>query len=139
MRRAVLDTNVFVAAGFRRHSASARLCAEIAQGGLVLVWSQPTRDETKAVLDRIPKLDWSSVAAFFGDEGRFDADPDEAAAGFVEHPADRKFAALALASGAPLVSSDRHLLAHPGRLDIWTPDAFLRARRAIDRGRSGLR
>jgi predicted nucleic acid-binding protein len=50
--------------------------------------------------------------------------------GEVEDPDDRKFAALAAASGAVLVTNDRHLLAHRGdnrfrEAQLWE---FLRER-----------
>lgn len=47
---------------------------------------------------------------------------------FVTDPEDRKFAALSLASGAPIISSDDHLLTHSDRLTVWTPGAFVRER-----------
>lgn len=126
--RAVLDTNVFVAAGFRPDSAPARLLREAEAGRLALVWSRETRGETEAVLRRIPKLRWERVAALFRPEGEHEGALDLAAVGFVEDAADRKFAALSRAAGAPLVSADDHLLAHRGRLDVSPPGEFLRER-----------
>jgi len=125
--RAVLDTNVFVAAGFAPASASARLLAEAAAGRLALVWCPATRAETAAVLTRIPPLSWPAAAPLFAESGRVDAALDLAGVGFVADRADRVFAALSRAAGAPLVSSDSDLLTHPDRLDVWAPGAFLRA------------
>ncbi|MGQ9372042.1 PIN domain-containing protein [Azospirillum sp. ST 5-10] len=106
----VLDTNVFVAAGFRPDSASGRIVAAVRAGALRLVWDAPTRGETRAVLTRIPRLDWAAVAALFRpeDEHMGGTAPDAFTA--VADPGDRKFAALAAATGAVLVSSDAHLL-----------------------------
>ena len=126
MLRAILDTNVFVAAGFKAGSASARLLAACAAGRLSLVWHESTRRETRAVLERIPRLSWAAAAALFRPEGEHPEPLELAAVAFVEDGEDRKFAALALAAGAPLVSADRHLLDHRGRLPVTTAAEFLR-------------
>ncbi|MGM0584396.1 MAG: PIN domain-containing protein [Pseudomonadota bacterium] len=127
MPRAILDTNVFVAAGFNRASACARLLRAVEAGRLELVWSEATRRETRAVLERIPRLRWSDAEPLFRPEAERPAPGDLSGVGFVEDPEDRKFAALSLASGAPLVTADDHLLAHRDRLDVHKPSEFLRA------------
>lgn len=124
--RAVLDTNVFVAAGFNPRSASARLIGEVRARRLVLVWSEATRRETRSVLERIPRLSWADVASLFAPEGEHPGGTDPAAVSFVTDPEDRKFAALSRASGATLVSADDHLLSHRDRLDVMPPGEFLR-------------
>ena len=63
MPGAILDTNVFVAAGFNPASASARLLGAVGAGRRELVWSEATRRETRAVLERIPRLRWSDAGA----------------------------------------------------------------------------
>ena len=134
MQRVILDTNVFVAAGFKAGSASADLIEAVRAGPLVQVWNAGTRDETHAVLARIPRLDWEAVTDLFGSAGRFDAALDLAPVDFVADPADRKFAALSLATGTPLVSADADLLSHPDRLDVWRPGDFRRAHAAARDG-----
>ena len=125
MPTAVFDTNVFVAAGFNPRSASAALIEAVRQGGIALVWTAATRRETRAVLTRIPRLSWDEVAGLFRPDTEY---PPEAAqdASFVADPADRKFAALAQAAGAVLVSADDHLLAHRDKLAVRRPAEFLR-------------
>ncbi len=121
----VLDTNVFVAAGFRSSSASAKLVDALRDGRLLQLWTEATRAETESVLRRIPRLGWTPVAPLFIEAGqRPEVDPDTCA--FVEDPADRKFAALALAAGCPLVTSDAHLLDHRERpgLEVVKPSMF---------------
>lgn len=135
MQRAILDTNVFVAAGFRPDSASAQLLRAVSDGRLVLVWSEATRKETRAVLSRIPRLSWAEAEPLFDAAGRFELSLDLAPVSFVDDPADRKFAALALATGAPMVSSDDDLLAHAERLGAMTPGAFLRTSGAARGGK----
>jgi predicted nucleic acid-binding protein len=125
--RAILDTNVFVAAGFNPRSASARLIAQVRAGRLVLVWSEATRSETRSVLERIPRLRWEDAAPLFGPEGEHRGETDPSAVAFVVDPEDRKFAALSIASGATLVSADDHLLSHRDRLDVLSPGEFVRA------------
>jgi predicted nucleic acid-binding protein len=107
---AVFDTNVFVAAGFNPGSASAALIEAVRQGPVALVCTSATRWETRAVLTRVPWLSWEKVASLFRPQTEYspEAAPD---ASFVADPGDRKLAALAQASGAVLVSSDRHLVA----------------------------
>lgn len=125
----VLDTNVLVAAGFRPGSSSGRLVERARRGELQLVWDRPTRDETRAVLRRIPPLRWSRFEGLYRPEQEFTGPVDPAAWERVRDPADRKFAALAAATGAVLVSSDDHLLEHRGTpgVDIRTPGALERA------------
>lgn len=126
MDRAVLDTNVFVAAGLNPGSASARLLREVEAGRLQLVWNGATRSETQSVLERIPRLRWEKVAQLFRPAAEHPDSGDLAAVSFVEDPEDRKFAALALSAAVPLVSADDHLLAHRERLDVAKPGEFLR-------------
>ena len=125
MLRAVLDTNVFVAAGFRPASASAALLRAAGERRLTLVWRPETRDETRAVLARIPRLDWEAAAPLFRPEGAARATVDLSAVAFVADPADRKFAALALGEGVPLASADRHLRDHADRLPVVAPALLL--------------
>ncbi len=106
--RIILDTNLFVAAGFNPGSHSAAVIERVRAGELTLVWNQATQAETRHILERIPPLHWERFAALFQPAGRFDS------------PNDRKFAPLAAASGARLISNDEHLLgvgkrARPGR------------------------
>lgn len=128
--RIVVDTNAFVAAGFNPASASARILEAAREGRLALVWDEATRGETKHVLSRIPRLRWEDAETLFREENRFRGDTDPEAFGRVEDPADRKFAALAAAADAVLITSDDHLLAHAGALPcrIETPGAFARSR-----------
>jgi hypothetical protein len=66
--RLVLDTNVFVAAGFEPKSASARLLKALRQGRCRMIWHQTTRREMERVLRRIPPLDWQRFAPLFRPE-----------------------------------------------------------------------
>ncbi|HUF55717.1 MAG TPA: PIN domain-containing protein [Thermohalobaculum sp.] len=116
--RVVIDTNVFVGAAFRKSSASARLLSAVRSGAATLVWDAPTRDETRAVLGRIPRLSWDAVADLFREEARFTGETRPEGFGRIADPADRKFAALAAAAGCTLVSSDRHLLDHRDSLGV---------------------
>ncbi|MGJ3265632.1 MAG: PIN domain-containing protein [Salinarimonas sp.] len=126
--RIVIDTNAFVAAGFNPASASARILAAVREGALTLVWDEETAAETRHVLERIPRLRWSDAAPLFRDAARFDGDTEPTRFGMIVDPADRKFAALASAADAVLITSDDHLLAHAGTLPcpVETPGAFAR-------------
>lgn len=111
MGAVVLDTNVFVAAGFNRVSHSARIIEAIRGGHLRLVWDTATRRETKMIIDKIPPLSWPFFAGLFHEDDRFDGLLETARFGHVPDPEDRKFAALAHAARATLVTSDDDLLA----------------------------
>ena len=126
----VLDTNVFVAAAFRPESDSARVIAAIRQGRLRLIWHESTRRETERLLRRIPPVSWEAVADLFQERHRFTDDLHPGAYDSVPDPDDRKFAALAVVTGAILVSLDKHLLdAQCGdALVVLNPSAFLARR-----------
>jgi uncharacterized protein len=127
MEGVVIDTNVFVAAGFNPGSASARILAGIRGGRFRLIWNQPTRRETEMILRRIPRLDWEKVTDLFRPEGEFTGPVDPDAFALIADPDDRKFAALSAATRAPLVTSDKHVLAQSSAvgIDAVTPTAFL--------------
>ena len=127
MEGVVIDTNVFVAAGFNARSASARILAAIRDGRLQLVWNEPTRREAEFVLRRIPLLGWGEFGDLFRPEGEFTGRVDLHDFVFIEDPEDRKFAALSAAAKVPLVTNDHHLLAHRNLIgfDVLTPRAFL--------------
>jgi len=122
-----LDTNVFVAAGFRRESAAGRVVDGVRSGRLRMVWNEATRRETRAILERIPPLSWTTFSPLFAPENEYagPVEPDRFAS--VPDPDDRKFAALAHATGAILISGDDDLLAKPHRLDVLvlSPGEFL--------------
>ena len=58
MEGIVIDTNVFVAAGFNPRSASARVVTAARHGRSRLICNTSTRRETEMILVRIPRLDW---------------------------------------------------------------------------------
>lgn len=111
--RLVFDTNVFVAAGFRRSSASRALVDAVRAGLVVLVWNEATRQEARAVLGRIPPLDFDGIAPLFDETGYFEGTTHPERFVDVPDPDDRKFAALAHAAGCPVVSADDDLLGAP--------------------------
>ncbi len=107
----VLDTNVLIASAFRPGSGSGRVVRAVREGLLPLRWDPATRDETERLFRRIPPIDWGQIAALYREEGRVEVPPSAPGAfDGVPDPEDRKFAALARAAGAVLVSMDAHLL-----------------------------
>src|SRR5437899_11689766 len=125
MEAMVVDTNVFVAAGFNPRSASARILEAIREGRFRLIWNEPTRRETEMILRRIPRLDWQTAADLFRSEEEFTGSVDPGAFTVIADPDDRKFAALCVAADVPLVTNDNLVLAQQGmtRIDISTPAA----------------
>jgi predicted nucleic acid-binding protein len=127
MEGVVIDTNVFVAAGFNPKSASARILMAVQNGRLQLIWDEPTRRETELILRRIPRLDWERVASLFRPEGEFPHPVDPGGFAFIADPDDRKFAALSAAANCPLITNDDHLLAHREAIgsEVLRPGVFL--------------
>jgi predicted nucleic acid-binding protein len=119
----VLDTNVFVAAGFNPGSHSARLVEAVRDGRLRMVWDDATHAEIEHVMRQIPRLSWTRIADLFRSEDRFGGSTHPEAFGFVPDPADRKFAALADAVRAPLVTSDTGLLNSGGQMAVSRVEA----------------
>jgi uncharacterized protein len=131
MEGVVIDTNVFVAAGFNPRSASASILESVRGGRFRLIWDQPTRRETEMILRRIPRLDWQKLADLFRPEGEYTGPVDPAAFTVIPDPDDRKFAALSAAANAPLVTSDKLVLAQRDNvcIEIVTPCDFLARQR----------
>jgi len=124
----VLDTNVFVAAGFNPGSHSARLVEAVRDGRLRMLWDDATHAEIEHVMRQIPRLSWTRIADLFRSADRFGGSTHPEEFGFVPDPADRKFAALADAVQAPLVTSDAGLLNAGGQMavPVLKPSEFAR-------------
>jgi uncharacterized protein len=124
----VLDTNVLVAAGFKPRSASAKIVDALKQGQVRMVWNDATRREIEHIIGKIPPLRARADGRLFRPADRFTAPTHPERFAFIPDPDDRKFAALADAAGAVLISNDEHLLAHQDRIavPVLTPGAFWR-------------
>jgi predicted nucleic acid-binding protein len=122
----ILDTNVFVAAGFNRRSAAARIVEQVRAGRLRMVWTERTRRETQQILTKIPPLSWDDVAALFRPEDCQAGETVTDEFDFISDPDDRKFAALSAVTGAVLLTNDGHLLLHRERAaaKILTPSEY---------------
>lgn len=124
--KVVLDTNVFVAAGFNPQSHAARILDAVKSGELRMVWNEATRREILAILRRIPPLSHEEAADLFRPQDHFSAPTFPEHFEIIADPDDRKFAALAHAAGATLISRDEHLLsdrAHLG-VTVLTPQEY---------------
>lgn len=123
----VIDTNVFVAAAFHPRSASLEILERIRQGRLQMIWNRPTRRETRRILERIPRLSWEAFSELFRPECEFVGQTRPQDFTCVADPDDRKFAALAEASGATLVTQDQHLLTtgHRAGVRVVRPGEYL--------------
>jgi predicted nucleic acid-binding protein len=122
----VLDTNVLVAAGFNPRSASAKIVDAVKRGELHMVWNDATRREIEHIVRKIPPLRARAVAPLFRPEDRVTIPTHPERFAEIPDPDDRKFAALADATGAVLISNDEHLLSHRDRmsLTVLTPSEF---------------
>jgi predicted nucleic acid-binding protein len=126
----VLDTNVLVAAGFNPRSASASIVDAVKQARLRMVWNEATRREIERIVQQIPPLRLQPVADLFRPENQILAATHPEDFAEIPDPEDRKFAALARAAGATLISNDKHLLASRDHLNlpVLTPGEFWQAR-----------
>lgn len=126
----VVDTNTFVAAAFNKHSHSAHIFDEIREGQLKLVWNDATLGEIRKVVKKIPPIDWEKFAHLFTGANRYDGDTNEDAYKHVPDATDRKFAALAAATNAVLITQDDHLLKtrEQGDVDIVAPGEYFARR-----------
>jgi predicted nucleic acid-binding protein len=124
--RVVIDTNVFVGAAFNPSSHSAALVRAVREQRLSMPWSDDTRAEVERVLRKIPPLSWSDFQGLFRAGEHHPGSPDERGLAWVADPDDRKFAALARAVGAVLVSNDEHLLARRAEatITVLTPHEY---------------
>lgn len=124
----VLDTNVFVAAGFNPGSASAQIVDTLKNTRVLMIWNAQTRQETAQVVQKIPPLAWTDFEELFRAEGCFKGPTAPEAFDYVPDPDDRKFAALAGASNAPLVTLDDHLLGSSHRMKtlVLRPKDYLK-------------
>ena len=122
----VLDTNVFVAAGFNPWSASAKIVNAVKEGQVRMVWNDATRREIQRIMHQIPPLRAQPVAPLFRPSDRVSGPTHPERFAEIPDPDDRKFAALAQAAGAVLVSNDRHLLDQRDRMEltVLTPSEF---------------
>lgn len=117
-RRVVLDTNILVAAGFNAASSAARIVQAIEDRQIELVWNQATKAESKKIIERIPPLTWARFEALFERGAEYTGPTDPQRYQMVKDADDRKFAALAAAVDAVLVSNDEHLLSVRRELDV---------------------
>jgi predicted nucleic acid-binding protein len=124
----VLDTNVFVAAGFKPRSASAKIVDAVKRGQLRMVWNDATRQEIERIMRQIPPLRTRPVAELCHPADRVTVPTHPERFADIPDPDDRKFAALADAAGAIVISNDEHLLGYRGAPDltVLTPAAFWR-------------
>jgi predicted nucleic acid-binding protein len=91
-----------------------------------MVWNDATRREIERILHRIPPLRAQPVAQLFRPEDRVTVPTHPERFAEIPDPDDRKFAALADAAGAILISNDEHLLGYRDRLNltVLTPSEF---------------
>jgi uncharacterized protein len=124
----VLDTNVLVAAGFNPRSASARIVDAVKSGRIRMVWNDATRREIERIIHQIPPLRARGVKGLFRSGAHIPYATHPQRFGFIPDPDDRKFAALAEAAGAVLISSDGHLLSYRALMPVpvLTPGKYWR-------------
>lgn len=122
----ILDTNIFVAAGFKSASRSAQIIEQVRSGYFQMVWSEETFQETEFVVQKIPPLSWEKFANLFQPENCYYGTLSPQNFQQIPDRADIKFAALAEATGAILITMDRDFLSVRDTLAIavMTPYEF---------------
>jgi uncharacterized protein len=131
--KVLLDTNVLVAAGFNRSSSAARIVQAIEDGQLEMVWNDATRREARTILQQIPPLAWDRIERLFNRRGEYKGETPGSYS-FVKDPDDRKYAALASAAGAILITNDDDLLSVRNTLDVavMTPKEYMEHWKALN-------
>lgn len=114
----VIDTNVFIGAGFRPNGYSAKMIEKVREGEWRLIWHGKTRRETERIARKIPVFSDRFLEDLFREEDEFSGRIIEDDFDFIVDREDRKFAALAVAAEVPLISNDIHLLAWEERLPV---------------------
>lgn len=125
----LLDTNVFVAAYWAPHSASARLIEACAGGRLRAHYSVQVKDEVLHILRTIRVRDsyLRQLDPFW--ERAVQVRPEPIEGIHIDDLDDRKFLEAALGGGTDfLVTNDDHLLrvGFVGRTEILTPGSMVR-------------
>jgi hypothetical protein len=82
-----------------------------------MVWHESTRKESAYIINKIPPLNWDIFAGLYRPEQEWKDDLSINSVTMMVDPEDRKFAALALDTGAVLVSNDDHILEWRGRIE----------------------
>jgi predicted nucleic acid-binding protein len=95
-----------------------------------MIWNSQTRGETQRIIEQIPPLSWNSFAELFRTDDCHHGPTAPGKFAFIPDPDDRKFAALAAATGAILLTNDDHLLSNRdrARLEILTPREYCERR-----------
>lgn len=108
----ILDTNIFVAAGFNPQSNAGRILERVSSGTLFMIWHAQTLEEIRYIINKIPPLarSWPSIAPLFRPECCYPWPLSLEDFRYIPDPADRKFAALAAATGATVITLDSDLL-----------------------------
>ena len=122
----VVDTNVIWADALPALNPEPTNIQQIQAGRLRMVWSDATRREIERIVGKIPPLSGMKIADLFREENRYDGQMHLEKFHYISDPDDRKFAALAEATGAVLITSDDHLLSvrEQSSVVIQTPGEF---------------
>jgi predicted nucleic acid-binding protein len=102
-------------------------------GKLRMMWNDATRREIEHILRQIPPLRVLPIADLFRLQDRFTDPTDPEKFNFIPDPDDHKFAALAHAAGAVLITNDEHLLRFRDQMDVTvlTPGEFWKQRQDL--------
>lgn len=137
--KAVLDTNVLVAAALSGNGAPRHLLEEWVDGGFELVRSPKLIDEFRRVL-AYPKLrtfitedEAAELVTLVEQASHLLPDPEGVSHVHSTDPAGDYLIALAAASQAALVTGDSDLLALAGAIPVFTPREFLQLVHDTDR------
>ncbi len=110
LEKVVLDTNIFVSASFNKKSNSHKIFELIKNNKVQFIWNPDTKDETKYILKKIPVIKWDRFKDIFKPEYEFTKKVTDKKFTEIQDHSDRKFANLAYASTAVLITSDQHFL-----------------------------
>lgn len=127
--RVVMDTNVFVAAYWAPHSASAKLIQACIDGAATAVYTHQVRREVDKILRqiRLPERYFHYLDKFWAGAELVEAVAVDDVA--IDDPDDRKFLEAAAGGDADFIATnDEHLLSvgYVGRTEILSPGSLVK-------------
>lgn len=127
--KVVIDTNLIIAARYKKKSASARIINLCIKGNLLAVYSGKTKDENIFILEKVkPPAEYLNKIIGFYSKASYVPKPD-IKIDICSDYSDNKYFEAAIAGQAQyIISNDRHLLEHDGYygIKVMRPSQFLK-------------
>jgi len=128
-KKVSLDTNLFIASYWNKHSASSKILRSVIKGNLKFVYTNPIKNETLFVLNKIKaKKEYMDYVEEIFSKGIL-LYPKRHISVIKDDPEDDKYIDCAVSGKADfIISNDKHLfkLARYGHTRILKPSDFIK-------------